>query len=445
MSGQGPGRDERLGAAIGQLPVAPPGPGFEARVTEALHAEAAAMRDRRQGGPRRRGLRPGLWVGAAATVMAVLAVSVGFPGGQPAAAVTLGEVQGRVDQAVAGLRTLQGEITVSGHFLPGARPDEVREFSFAMTAEGDFRVTSRDGDDDLSYDARAGLQRSVVADPASGALIVAEARGLAPGRPDAAPQPSLLDRSLGSFVRTFLAIEGGAAVRSTTVDGRPAWRVVVPAGVGPQRVPTATMDVTVDQATGLPIRTVRTSAGRVTGELVLRRLVVDAPVDRATFRLELPEQSRPSSIDVGFAPVDEAGVEAVVGYRPLLPVAVPEGFARTHLAVARVAAGTGLANPLSSNVVSVAYQRGFDRIVVTTRDAGGDAARWGDPLAETPVADRSDTRRLGDGALAGHDATVVVDRAGAHLWAVAGDLVVTVAGDLSPDQLVAVAESLEAR
>ena len=50
---------------------------------------------------------------------------------------------------------------------------------------------------------------------------------------------------------------------------------------------------------------------------------------------------------------------------------------------------------------------------------------------------------LGLGALAGSPAELVVDlRTVPHLWAVTDRLVVTVAGDLSRDQLINVAEAL---
>jgi hypothetical protein len=54
--------------------------------------------------------------------------------------------------------------------------------------------------------------------------------------------------------------------------------------------------------------------------------------------------------------------------------------------------------------------------------------------------------RFSSGALAGRDGELVLDPlAEPHLWALTQDLVVTVSGDLTRDELLQVAESLEAR
>jgi hypothetical protein len=48
------------------------------------------------------------------------------------------------------------------------------------------------------------------------------------------------------------------------------------------------------------------------------------------------------------------------------------------------------------------------------------------------------------GALAGHEGELVIDANSVpHVWAVAGPLVVTVAGNLDRPELIRVAESLE--
>src|SRR5205085_4809097 len=86
---------------------------------------------------------------------------------------------------------------------------------------------------------------------------------------------------------------------------------------------------------------------------------------------------------------------AIVGYRPFLPTDLPGGFERAEVTAAAEGPSTGSEgmNPAAPGVVSVAYRRGFDRIVVTTRRTDGigrchqevpgsdPSACWADPLA----------------------------------------------------------------
>jgi hypothetical protein len=77
----------------------------------------------------------------------------------------------------------------------------------------------------------------------------------------------------------------------------------------------------------------------------------------------------------------------------------------------------------------------------------GYSQEWADPLATGEgIVDRPEQVVLSRGALSGVEANVlVVPRNIPHLWALTDDLVVTVAGDLSREELIRVAESLEPR
>jgi hypothetical protein len=118
------------------------------------------------------------------------------------------------------------------------------------------------------------------------------------------------------------------------------------------------------------------------------------------------------------------------------------GFELATVAVATEAAPTGKegANPPSRRVVSLEYRRGLDVLLVTTRLRGN--GRWDDPLATgegfvdrpTPVTIAGTTWQL-----------LVAPRALPHLWALTGDLVVTVGGDLSAAELKQVAAALAPR
>ena len=83
-------------------------------------------------------------------------------------------------------------------------------------------------------------------------------------------------------------------------------------------------------------------------------------------------------------------------------------------------------------------------MVVTTRRTGKDPKAWSDPVAagEGNVV-RQQRIRIRTGALRGEVARVVIDpRVQPHAWVVTDRLVVTVAGALTRDELVAAVGSL---
>jgi hypothetical protein len=448
-------RDEELGAAIRQLYVPPAGEDFYATLYARLEAEEAAMRPAVQRA-RRRWLTPaGFSAVAAVVAIVVLMTWVGLPGRDRsgllgpgrAEAITLEEMQGIVTATLTSVRTLQGEVTIErlGGRAPFTDPEETR-FSFALTSQGDHRMTALGGVSDHSYDAEEGLQRIVVPGFGSNAPSVSESRGLSAGPPDPSPDRSLLARSLGFLVRTFLGVRADVPVVETELDGRPVWRAVVPLGRD------RTLEVAVDRETGFPLETIMREPAvvgpgdRVLEHVRVSKLVVDEPISRERFRLAFPAGvAAPTPINLGFRRVALGDVERQVGYRPLLPRDVPDGFELVEVATARQSAGTGRNNPISQNVVSMAYQRGFDRIVVSTRSTGADPSRWSDPLASTEDQGEPQPVRVRGGALDGATAVVVLGREGYHLWAVTDQLVVTITGDASQEQLLAMAGSLAPR
>jgi hypothetical protein len=125
---------------------------------------------------------------------------------------------------------------------------------------------------------------------------------------------------------------------------------------------------------------------------------------------------------------------------------VPGGFVLTEVAVAEVGQASGKEgmNPPAPGVVSALYRRGFDRLVVSTRTVGGDPSLWSDPLASGEgFIDTPESLTLTTGAFSGSVAELLIDaRTVPHLWAMNETQVVTVSGDLTRDELIAVAESL---
>jgi hypothetical protein len=129
-----------------------------------------------------------------------------------------------------------------------------------------------------------------------------------------------------------------------------------------------------------------------------------------------------------------------------VPLPLPGGLRLSQVSFAQRAAATaGGTNPPSRRVVSLAYRRGFEHAIITTRLAGAAPGRWHDPFQTPPGATAAIQRvTLTGGALNGDHAYVVVEPGSApHLWAVGHGLVVTIAGDLSVAELIHTAESLQ--
>lgn len=469
--------DERLGRALRGLEVPDHGPDFFPRLLHHLEREAA-----RRSRPHRR--RPRRWKGpttllaatAAVLVVAIVASLVGSDGPRPGRGpdeppvrlISAAEVRARVGGAIGGLRTLQGEVALEcevefGPCLPpegGGRA--TLRWTFAVTATGDERVTGIGHRDDMSYSAERGEQRSVSEGPPP---LVQVITGLPPGPPDFAARNSLLRREVASFVRAFLATTDDVPVTEVTEGGREAWRVVVPVEPNKLAGPGGSgdaLEMVVDRQSGFPLRVTETLGGRFLREVRLSNLVVDAPVDTDAFVLDLPAGIRPFRQDAGFRRVALDEVDEAAGYRPVLPdpTSLPAGYVMAEVTVAARAQPTGTegGNPPSRNVVSVAYRRGLDRIVVTSRATGSaevcsrvlpgsdPSPCWADPLASGEgIRDEPQPFRLSSGALAGSRAELVLSPRGIpHVWAIGDQLVVTVAGDATGDELERMAESFAA-
>jgi len=424
-----------------------------------LEEEAASARAERQ----RRRFRPRIVpaLAAVASVAAVvLAVTwVGLPGRDdqpglfgpgPAAAITADEVRQRVGSALAQTRTLEGDLTVDTN---QRGVSSAGRFRFVVSAEGDFRVTAVDGRSDQSYSTRQGVQRSFSTVAASGALLASESRGLATGPPDPAPDASVLARQLGALARAFVGSRADVAVRETTYDGRSAWNLVVPLSRVPIPADDAPggpeIDITVDQQTGFPLQSIerrRLADGTLVTvrEVRLSNLVADQPVSPDRFVLIFPPGAGPvDGLDQGFRRVALAEA-AAVGDGPLLPARVPEGFKLAEVAVARLAPATADGrNPLSRDVVSVAYQRGFDRFVISMRSVGTDPAVWVDPLTSQTSNATVERFTPSAGRLRGAQGELVGPSGDApHVWLLSERLVVTVSGDLTRQELLAIVDSL---
>jgi hypothetical protein len=451
MSGRRPVeyRDETLGAYLRALQAPEHQPGFEAelrrRLTVARRASTALPSRRR----RRWGVR--LAAVAALVGVAVAVVVVGIPrtehspqiaGPQAASAAA---IKARVRSALAAMQTLTGVLVSDG---PG-RGDQ-RRWRFALTAKGNFALAGPRPGERITYDAAAGVARSAQRSESlgGGPLFYAERRGVAPGPPDPGPPTWLLPTQFAAFVHALLVADD-PRVRETTYDGRPAWVLAVDA-VPSRIVPEFSGDrfeLTVDRETGIPVRVLETKQGAFLHELRIRNLAVNSDLPRGVFELDFPHGAEVSRMNDGFEPVSLDEVASIVGYAPLVPQWVPQGYKLAEIAVAREAGPTGTeaGNPRSRMVVSLSYRRGIDQFLVTTRSAAG--GPWSDPLATGEgFVDESERVTIGDGALQGQPANIVlVPRGIPHLWTTAGRLIVTVGGALGRTELLRIAGSLEPR
>lgn len=461
-------RDEELGRALQVLDVPEHAPGFYAQLHQRLAEEHTSRigEARRRQRIRRARVRWGVRLGAAAAVAAIVAVAIGLPRIADERGPSIGverasaaEIKARVRAALIDARTLRGRFVVVRAEDPVVGGHTTSRGTFVLTAGGDFHLVEPGRE--VAYDARRGTYQAYDTRGAE-FRFAQDYRGVAPGPPDTfgqIPVDTALERDYGSIVRAFLASED-ARVRDVTYDGRPAWRLDV--AVTPNLiVPELSADhlsITVDRETGVPVRVRATRKGRIRSEVRLENLVVDAPAARREFRIEFPPGIEVHREDFGFCRVPLSRVEAIVGYTPLVPTWAPRGYELAEVAVAERGSPTGSegGNPLSEMVVSLAYRRGFDEFLITTRltrppnglapEEGGPPVEelWSDPLA-TGEGFRDEPERITirTGAVAGVDAELlIVPRNVPHIWALTDKLVVTISGDLSRAELIRAAESL---
>jgi hypothetical protein len=438
-------RDEQLGAALRELEVPEHRPEFFSELERRLVAERS--RRRRPTPWVRRGL---VAVGAAAAAAAVL-FFVGLPSDERVPEIaqrqvaTAAVVKAKIRAGLARTENLSGVLVSDG---PAAGDEE--RWRFVLTEDGDFRLTGITLVENVAYDASTGVERSLNPSASIGGdtLFAAERRGLAPGLPDQGPSSRwILSRELSAVVRALLAADD-PRVREVVHDGRPAWRLTI--DIVPNALAGAfagdRLEVTVDRASGIPVRVTETRAGAFLRELRIERLALDRDLPQDAFALEFPPEAEVMRSDAGFRRVPLAAVAAAVGYAPLVPAWVPAGYELAEVAVAERALPTGVegGNPPSERVVSLSYRRGFDQFLVTARRTGADPSAWSDPLASGEgIRDAPEPFAVGRGALAGSDAQLLIAPRGIpHVWAVTDELVVTVGGDLTRAELVRVTESL---
>jgi hypothetical protein len=287
---------------------------------------------------------------------------------------------------------------------------------------------------------------------------IARTINIAVGPPDAAgggPFPAEY-----SGLMSPIAI-AGSTVSSSTYQGRRVF--VVSASVRPASAVTPMTSVpstprydkvsmTIDRNTWLPVRVVRTYHGTAVETWGLGEVRLDRPLLASDFAVQLPSSAALiTGTDQGFHRLSLKKASAAVRGRLFVPETLPDGFTLS-LAAVRTPKPT-LQKPWlpnESTVASLVYRRGFRSVVVTTRSFNGalpDPAS--DPFLKSsprgtanaaPVLLRAGALRGAIGAMARLSAQPL---GLPHLWVLHDGLLVTVAGDVTPRELLQIVESLD--
>ncbi len=462
-----PDRDAALGEELRRLEVPDHDPDFFSSLKERLQAaphQAASRPPAPKPKPRRSWVRLA-WIPIPVAMVILLllwafAGPLGIDSLRPETA-SAAEIAQKALKAVAETKTLRCTVVA----VTDAGAEDRR--TVVLSADGSYRITQKswkDGDGGRmvesgiivseAYDSKSGVLRLLYTDengnPAAPLPDEIPPAVEATGHPLGGPDIPAVSYPLG---RLWMGMRdlSDATVIEGAYEGRPTWTLstALPqnliSNAGPDH-----MEATVDQETGFPVRMVLTQQGQVDLDMHLEDVQIDPELGAGFFGIEFPEGVEVKRTDHGFQRVEPARMstegKAVVGYAPVLPAELPEGYALAEVRVAAQgqAGGKEGMNPAAPGVVSAMYRRGFDQLVVTTRLVGDDPSLWSDPLARGEgFIDDPEAVTLASGAFAGSSAEILIDLLTLpHLWAMNDTLVLTISGDLTRDELLAVAESL---
>ncbi len=430
----------------------PPGPAYRAR---ARRVPPAPPR------PRRSVRFAAVAAVAAAVVTAVVVTWAGVPGiqGSAPSPATADTVLARVQHALASLSSIQGDVVEYG--TARGRPFSHRVGSFAFTSRGDYRIVQRDENVAYTYDAVKRVARRYVF--RGGEILYSEvARDLPDPGPFFGPWmggSQVLDRSVAAYARAVIAeLDPDVPVSPVTYEGRTAWSITVPeplAGGGSD----GTARVVVDAESGYPLAVEHWSVdGDVSGTRI-ENVCVGGAIPRSRFSLDadvavedrlLPMSERFRRLDLRQAAA--LGRRATTAFTPYEPVWVPDGYRLSGITGAVNGAFMGAYRPVrkgevGSLTVVLTYRRGFDRFCVVSRWRHDNPPGSDDPFDEDSVSlTESAQSAISSGSLSGETARVVLGLPDwPHLYASTGSdrrVSISVAGDLTRDELVRIAGSL---
>ncbi len=325
----------------------------------------------------------------------------------------------------SGARGLQGRVTIDRDYVA----------TFALLEDGSYRVDSPRGV--ATFDAKT--LRIEVDRPEGGTIVV-------DGNPPAGPDR--VQAHLVSTLRTDLVpwsvdvIERDDAESTSRLE-RPAleWS----SSYSGER--DSNLVVVVDEETMLPLDVTVTSPQRAETDTWQVDDLEAVDIGRDRFTQGIGSEQAGGYRDIGFRPVTLEEAAARAGYAPLLPAWIPEGFMLASVVYAdEPESDSNLNNPPSQRVIVAEYRKGFRSFAVTTRAHTVEYLR----------GNSGETRPWKDLYCIGYDCgpTEMIDVGGnswsvvagpvevTHAWGMAGDLVVTVGGDLSQSEVISIATSL---
>jgi hypothetical protein len=465
--------DDQLGRELRESPMPAHAPDHFERIRERMRDHAGSdglppvppARFRARPVPpaapaRRLGIRFAAVGAAAAAVVAAVVISwSGVPGIQRStpAPATADTVLARVQTALTHLGSISGDVVEYGSAR--GRPYAHRVGSFTYTSRGDYRIVQPGDDVAYTYDAEKRVARRYVFRDGK-ALYSEVARDL----PDPGPffnpwmgSTQVLDRSVAAYARAVIAeLDPDVPVTPVTWEGRTAWSITVPeplAGGGDD----GTARIVVDAQSGYPLAVEHwTSDGEVSGTRI-ENVHVGGAVPRSRFSLKVKVQDKllPMSERFRRLTLPQAaalGDRATTAFTPYRPSWAPAGYELTGVTGAVDGAFLGQFAPIKAGEVGsltvvLTYRRGFDRFCVVSRWRSENPPGSDDPFEENSVALSESTRvPLTAGSLSGDAARVVLGLPNwPHLYVTTGaghDVSVSVAGDLTRDELAKIANSL---
>ncbi|HEX2575325.1 MAG TPA: hypothetical protein VHK88_03190 [Aquihabitans sp.] len=457
----------------------PAEPGFAPAAPPRSVASMADQADRNR--PRRRWRRP-LAIAAAVLVVAGVvagAVVVGISGRTPDGSVSAEELGATLAAALDANRHLSADAVVELADVPDAgttsEPEatsepgattepggttasaatEEQRLRVTLGPDGSWAVTRTDAFDQTTYDGSDGLLRRVIVveGPPGGppTVLASEEGGLAAGPPDpAAVAPAPVDdlQAIGTLLRS----DGTRRGEPTTVAGVRAHTVRRTVATGPGGAPEE-WRVSVRRSDGLPIRIERRRDGRTVRLVRFSSWEPATEVPPETFRQTIPFGTATRTTARGFLAADLPAATLLGRGEAVTPAWLPEGFELAAVALRADAppgerSTGGGTNPPDVAVASLGYQRGPERITVTTRATSAPEGDWSDPFVGS-AADpfgagvTPSQRTLGDGRFNRAEVRVVTDPVGrARLWGIVDDTVFTVSGDVTGAEAYRVAASL---
>jgi hypothetical protein len=346
----------------------------------------------------------------------------------------LSDVHAAIRRGLASLQSLRADVIMVRAGIPG----DVR-VAIERTAAGLFKqVHSTPLEQVFFSDAREGRAVSYSAPPPEMGSPSAQQEINIPVW-GAGPRLHFDNVHLDPVVlaREVLGWEEGRVGREE-VAGRAVWVVQ---GSTPNMLPELRV-VTIDDHTGLALRVDALQAGQPQYQVRVENLATNLDAQPA---YAVPARVPVSTRDLGNVRMSLEQAGRTAGYAPLVPAWLPPGFTQ-----AEVSFNTGQARG-GPRGIAMAFRRGMDvvrlevgpRSTAPTRPAMSiPAGERFDPEGNPSVPQRREHVRLSAGALTGVNA----ERSGGAnvaLSATTDALTVTLIGDVTPDEITRMAESLQ--